>query len=720
MSEQKLRETEESYRELYENAPNAYLSVGIDRIIKDCNKAAVKLLGYTKEELMKMKLLDMYYNSPDGKDKAKVMFQRFLKGERIQDEELQIKQKNGTPIWISLTVSPVRNLSGQLIETRSMIIDVDKRRKAEEKISGIAKFPSENPNPILRVDKEHILYSNKPAENLFKIVENDNLPSIIQEIVHKVIDTGISRITEIGVNNLTYSLDITPIKEEGYANIYGRDITEWKKLEENLRMNEELFRDFFENAAIGFHIFSPDRMIVGMNKYELDLLGYTREEIVDKKTYYDLIIPEQINQFEKHWDEILNIGFVNNLEYTLIHKDGHFINVLLNASAKFDRNGNLINTRGSIIDITVRGQAEQALRESKHNLGERVKELTCLYGLSKLFEKPDISIDEIFKGTLVLIPPAWQFPEVTCARINFDIKEFQTSNFKETKWKLFSRVILSEKVMEIEVYYLEDKPFLKEEEHLIYEIAQRLRVIIERKETEQELINTLENTKKLNRELQEFVYVASHDLQEPLRMVISFTQLIAKKLEDKLDDDTKEFINYAVDGATRMKNLINDLLSYSRVTTRGETFKKVNIKKVLEEVILNLQIKIKETGAKITYGEFPSLLADRTQILQLFQNLISNAIKFRSKENPLIHISVKRANQELIFSVEDNGIGIEKRFFDKIFIIFQRLHTRNEYPGTGIGLAICKKIIERLDGRIWVVSEVGKGTIFKFVIPIRK
>ena len=720
MSEQKLRETEESYRELYENAPNAYLSVGIDRIIKNCNKAAVKLLGYTKEELMKMKLLDMYYNSPDGKDKAKVMFQRFLKGERIQDEELQIKQKNGTPIWISLTVSPVRNLSGQLIETRSMIIDVDKRRKAEEKISGIAKFPSENPNPILRVDKEHILYSNKPAENLFKIVENDNLPSIIQEIVHKVIDTGISRITEIGVNNLTYSLDITPIKEEGYANIYGRDITEWKKLEENLRMNEELFRDFFENAAIGFHIFSPDRMIVGMNKYELDLLGYTREEIVDKKTYYDLIIPEQINQFEKHWDEILNIGFVNNLEYTLIHKDGHFINVLLNASAKFDRNGNLINTRGSIIDITVRGQAEQALRESKHNLGERVKELTCLYGLSKLFEKPDISIDEIFKGTLVLIPPAWQFPEVTCARINFDIKEFQTSNFKETKWKLFSRVILSEKVMEIEVYYLEDKPFLKEEEHLIYEIAQRLRVIIERKETEQELINTLENTKKLNRELQEFVYVASHDLQEPLRMVISFTQLIAKKLEDKLDDDTKDFINYAVDGATRMKQLINDLLSYSRVTTRGETFKNINIEKIIEEIILNLQPQIKEADAKITYGEFPSLLTDRTQILQLFQNLISNAIKFRSKENPLIHISVKRANQELIFSVEDNGIGIEKRFFDKIFIIFQRLHTRNEYPGTGIGLAICKKIIERLDGRIWVVSEVGKGTIFKFVIPIRK
>ena len=230
---------------------------------------------------------------------------------------------------------------------------------------------------------------------------------------------------------------------------------------------------------------------------------------------------------------------------------------------------------------------------------------------------------------------------------------------------------------------------------------------------------TLKNLKFSNQELQQFAYVASHDLQEPLRMVISFTQLLEKRYKDKLDKDANDFIHFAVDGAIRMKGLINDLLDYSRIITRREPLKKINFEKVLDDVILNLQMKIKETSAKISYDELPSLMADRTQLMQLFQNLISNALKFRSKKAPQIHISAQHTHNEWIFSVKDNGIGMEQRFLKKIFIIFQRLHTKDEYPGSGIGLAICKRIVDILNGRIWVESEVGKGSTFKFAIPIK-
>ncbi len=370
--------------------------------------------------------------------------------------------------------------------------------------------------------------------------------------------------------------------------------------------------------------------------------------------------------------------------------------------------------------INAQRKAEDKLKETEHDLMERVKELTCLYGISDLAENPDISTGELIQGVLGLIPPAWQFPEITCARITLNNIEYKTENFKITEWKLSSSVNISKKVMEIEVYYLEDKLFLEEERSLIKDIGNRLKGDIDRKEAEQELLRTLENIKFLNQELQQFAYVASHDLQEPLRMVISFTQLLAKKYEDKLDDDAKDYINYAVDGARRMQTLINDLLSYSRITTHEESFKIINIENVLEDIILNLQIKIKETSAKITYGEMPSLFADRTQLMQLFQNLIVNALRFRRKEPPQVHISVQQTSNEWIFSVKDNGIGIDQRFFKKIFIIFQRLHTRAEYPGSGIGLAICKRIVDRLNGRIWIESEVGKGSTFKFTIPLKK
>ena len=233
-------------------------------------------------------------------------------------------------------------------------------------------------------------------------------------------------------------------------------------------------------------------------------------------------------------------------------------------------------------------------------------------------------------------------------------------------------------------------------------------------------LRTLE-LKRSNEDLEQFAYVASHDLQEPLRMVTNYLQLLQNRYRSQLDPKAQDFIQIAVDGAVRMHQLIGDLLTYSRVGTAGKPFAPTNVSEVLKNALLNLKIAIEESGAKIKSESLPTVKADPVQLTQLLQNLIGNAIKFRSDKPPEIHVAARRLRKEdgapgWEFSIRDNGIGIPAKDFDRIFLIFQRLHTREKYPGTGIGLALCKKIVERHGGRIWVESEPGQGTTFYFTL----
>ena len=226
-----------------------------------------------------------------------------------------------------------------------------------------------------------------------------------------------------------------------------------------------------------------------------------------------------------------------------------------------------------------------------------------------------------------------------------------------------------------------------------------------------ELVSKLKTS---NRELEQFAHVASHDLQEPLRMVASFTQLLERRYKSQLDDDADDYIGFIVEGAQRMKALIDDLLTFSRLNTEPSKYEPVLIEVALDDVIFNLKSSIEENNAKITYDNLPTVMGDLSQIRQLFQNLISNAIKFHGDEPPEIHISAKEFEKEWLFSVSDNGIGINQNHQEQIFSIFKRLHTRNEYDGTGIGLAICKSIVERHGGKIWVESDEKNGSTFFF------
>jgi PAS domain S-box-containing protein len=248
-------------------------------------------------------------------------------------------------------------------------------------------------------------------------------------------------------------------------------------------------------------------------------------------------------------------------------------------------------------------------------------------------------------------------------------------------------------------------------------VTAAIRDISVRKAAELHLLQTVEELNRSNEELGQFAYIASHDLQEPLRMVASYTQLLSRRYKGQLDTDADEFIAFAVDGASRMQRLIDDLLAYSRVGTKGKELLNTSSEEALKQALLNLRGAIGESGAVVTHDPLPTVLADEMQLVQLFQNLVGNAIKYQDPGVPLVHVSATRnGGKNWLFSVQDNGLGIDPLYFEKIFGVFQRLHGRDEFAGTGIGLAICKKIVERHGGTISVESQPGEGSTFRFAL----
>jgi light-regulated signal transduction histidine kinase (bacteriophytochrome) len=281
------------------------------------------------------------------------------------------------------------------------------------------------------------------------------------------------------------------------------------------------------------------------------------------------------------------------------------------------------------------------------------------------------------------------------------------------------------------------EPLPKELLNIYLAIAGLAGANFERMESERELIRHRANLEELvkdataeltvkakelsrsNEDLERFAYVASHDLQEPLRAITGFLGLLEIEFGGKIDGSAREYINFAVEGAERMSQLIHDLLNYSRIGSRGAEPSPVDLNDVLTTAVANLHSSIKDVDAKVTHDQLPTVLADYSQAVQVFQNLIGNAIKFRDKSRPCsIHIGSRWSQGWWTLWVKDNGIGISNEHFDKIFIVFQRLHTREKYPGTGIGLAICKRIVERHGGRIWIESTVGEGSTFFFTLPV--
>ena len=409
-----------------------------------------------------------------------------------------------------------------------------------------------------------------------------------------------------------------------------------------------------------------------------------------------------------------------DFEVKLQKHDGTVMDCLLTASIQADLDGTGVRRiQGVVRDITEHKLADRALRDSE----ERLRTLTRLSPAMIFHANPD--------GECVYVNERWT--EITGLPMELALglgwmegvygpdREECDARWNETIDGLAPWTEVELRFQHVDgklTWLLGQVEAEKSEGGEVISYVGSLIDITELKEAEEALRQYAEDLARSNSDLQQFAYVASHDLQEPLRMVSSYTQLLARRYKDRLDADADEFIGYAVDGAARMQTLINDLLDYSRLGTPEGSFEAVDCNGLLDQVVADLRPNTEGSGGEISYADLPTVNADRPQLAQVFQNLIGNAIKFRGEEPPSIQVSAGRLDGAWVFSVSDNGIGIEPEYADRIFVIFQRLVTREQYPGTGIGLAICKKIVENHGGRIWFESEPGKGTTFFFSLSV--
>ena len=408
---------------------------------------------------------------------------------------------------------------------------------------------------------------------------------------------------------------------------------------------------------------------------------------------------------------------IDNIESFEKDKNGN-IKIFTNNLVGIVENDTLVRIWGSHRDITEAKKAQEELSKTQFRLATLLKNLQ------------DVVLYETGGGKEFM-------SENVLEMLGYNAELFSNRDFFKTithpgDWKnIEEKTIDWHKAGSLGVLNLEfrvrraDGRYIWVEDHMIKvrnngdsHLAGVLINITEHKTNEEKLKQLADKLSQSNKELEQFAYVASHDLQEPLRMVASYIQLLQRRYKGNLTAEADEFINYAVDGVVRMKTLINDLLVYSRVNTKESPLEDVDLNKLVEQNRKNLAAAIEETGAEINAENLPTVRANQLQMNQLFQNLISNAIKFRKPDTkPVVNISAKHEGNEWLFTVSDNGIGIDKEFSDKIFVIFQRLHNSSEYPGTGIGLAICKRIVEKLGGHLWVESEPGMGSTFTFTIP---
>jgi len=399
----------------------------------------------------------------------------------------------------------------------------------------------------------------------------------------------------------------------------------------------------------------------------------------------------------------------------LLAKDGREILIEDSAAPIPDRDGNIAGVVLVFRDVTERKRAEEFKQSSQYTRSLVEASMDPLVTIS-----PDGKVTDVNEATVQVTGVARE------KLVGTDFADYFTEPEKarEGYRRVFSEGFVTDYPLMIrhakgrltEVLY--NASVYKDAGGNVLGVFAAARDVTALKQTEASLKANVTELARSNGDLQQFAYVASHDLQEPLRTISSFSQLLARRYQSKLDSDADEFLAFIVDGALRMQTLINDLLAFSRVGTRGNLFGPVNCEEILHSAEENLKTAIEESGAVITHDSLPVLMADKLQLTQLFQNLLGNAIKFRRPEEPpRIQVSARRMDGAWQFSVRDNGIGINPQYFDRIFIIFQRLHGREQYTGTGIGLAICKKIVERHGGRLWVESESGSGSIFHFTIP---
>ena len=717
--EEALKSNQELFKKTFDSVSFAVSIVRVsDNQIIDINEAYLRMIEYNKEEVVghTAKELQVFPNYEEREKIARLAHD----GKQVRNQEIDVRTKSGKILRALFSVDLI-NFDNQPHFLGSLI-NITDRKKAEEAV----KRSEERLSAVLDNTRDVIVSFNLKTE-VYEFVS----PSVVDlvgyssdefinmgaetalEMIHPddviLLQEARARANEIGYAEVEYrqlhknreyiwvSNSISVQKDSSSKPIYRisslRDITERKKAEMKAR-------NILENISENYSEFDNKWHFVDVNNKMQEEFGIKRDDVIGKvvwELFPQTVGNKQYKEFHRAKKENISIRFESK---SLLDNKWYEINAYPHPE------GLSVYSH----DITRRKKAEIELMRSKE----------------KIFE-----IMESIQDNLYVLDYEWNYVYInkqSASAIGVEPQDFIGQNH----WKMFPQymgtvlednfreVMEKREVRRFEIYSPYNNNWFIVS---VYPSEEGITVlgsnITERKNIEEDLQITMDELKRSNNELKQFAYVTSHDLREPLRMITSFLQLLERRYKDQLDKDANEFIDFAVNGAKRLDAMTNALLQYSKISSEKREVIPVDFEDVLKHALTNLKIQIEENNAIITHDPLPTIMGNEKLKVQLFQNIIANAIKYRGHETPKIHISSSKEKNQYLFSIKDNGIGISNKHLEKIFTIFQRLHTNEEYEGTGIGLAIAQKIVHQQGGQIWAESELEKGTTFYFTIPIK-
>jgi PAS domain S-box-containing protein len=743
-AEEALAEQHAFLRQVIDMVPNQLFVRNREGMITLANQAMAEFHGATVDELMGThddnRGLDIEQMDKFRAEDIAVMDSC----QPIFTLNEEIISPRGDKQWFQVYKYPLLDLNGKSDQVLCILIDVTERKAAETALAEQHDFLRQ----VLDIVPNQLFVRNREG---FITLANKSMADFYGTTVEKLIGTSdrnhnlsLEQVKKFRAEDCSimdtcqplFTMNeeiIAPNGETCWVQVHKRpligsdgksdqvlialiDVTQRKLAEETLVAQHTYLKQVLDISPNPMFARDRDGIFTLANRAMAEFYGTTVDELIGTKDVVYQVDDVLERKFREEDHAVMESGQgVSVLGEEIITRLGNKCWVQSYKQPLFNPDGKCDQVLVALVDITHHKEAERAIQEEKvlsDSIINSLPGIFYMFDTDGRFLRWNTNFEEVSgynTEEMVERHPADFFVGEEKQTVVQAIQEVFVKGESSVEAHFTSRNGISTP------YFLTGVRIEKNGQHWLLGTGMDITSI---KEAEQKLEKAVDDLGRSNAELERFAYVASHDLQEPLRMVTSYLQLLERRYKERLDSDALEFINYAVDGSNRMKTLINDLLAYSRVGSRGIDLTPTDCETALANVLNNLQIAIEETNANISHDVLPQVMGDAGQIAQLFQNIIGNAIKFRGDKPPHIHIGVQKDGDDWLFSITDNGIGLEPQYFERVFIIFQRLHSRGEYTGTGIGLAISKRIAERHGGRIWIESEPGNGSTFFFTIPI--